>query len=538
MAVDNIFKRVWKAITITSEAPMMKPQARLNEGTGHYTLIGGINFTGEKNIGELGPVKNYVLSYAVLRARSWQMYLESEIVQTIIRKFTTWVVGVGLKLQAEPVADVIKDESGKTIDPQEFSKKVEQRWSLYANSKHASHDKQKTLNQIAKQAVKNALVAGDCLVIIRLEDNYCPTIQLVDADNIVSPLHGTESFPAELKNGHNIVNGIELNEKREHVAYYVRRDGLAFRTDRVPAKGGESGLTIAFMLYGDQYKIDNYRGMPLLSSVFETSKKLERYKEATVGGAEERAKIAIAIEHESYSTGENPFARETAIARNTAEDANRMPEDDNGVQLQNRVIATTNKESVNLPPGAKLHAMESKQELYFKDFYTVNSDSISSSVEMPPNVAMSKYDQNFSASRAALKDWENTLRVRRADIGIDFYQPIYIFWLEVQVLLNKIQAPGYIKGRLDENWMLLEAYRKTRYVGTPVPHIDPVKEVEAERKKLGIAADHIPLTTVEAATEAISGGDSDSNMEQFELEIKKAEAYKPEVPQSKPGKPA
>src|SRR5690349_13699321 len=106
----------------------VKPRARLTESVGRYNTIGGITFTGEKNIGELGPARDYVIGYGILRSRSWQMYLESEIVQTIIRKFGTWVIGVGLKLQSEPETDVIADEGAGTLDKNVFSKKIEQRW--------------------------------------------------------------------------------------------------------------------------------------------------------------------------------------------------------------------------------------------------------------------------------------------------------------------------------------------------------------------------------------------------------------------------
>ncbi len=48
--------------------------------------------------------------------------------------------------------------------------------------------------------------------------------------------------------------------------------------------------------------------------------------------------------------------------------------------------------------------------------------------------------------------------------------------------------------------------------------------------KLGITAESIPLTTVEAATEILNGGDSEHNMNQYaeELEDSKALGLKPE----------
>jgi capsid protein len=139
------------------------------------------------------------------------------------------------------------------------------------------------------------------------------------------------------------------------------------------------------------------------------------------------------------------------------------------------------------------------------------------------NVAMSHYTDSFSASRAATKDWEHTIHVERTIFWRRFYQPIWILFLHLEVLKNKIEAPGYMQAFQEGNTTVLNAYRKARFTGPLFPHIDPLKEVKAEREKLGTRGAHIPLTTVEAATEVLNGGDSDNNMSQFAEEYKTAE---------------
>jgi hypothetical protein len=112
--------------------------------------------------------------------------------------------------------------------------------------------------------------------------------------------------------------------------------------------------------------------------------------------------------------------------------------------------------------------------------------------------------------------------VNREDFTFQFYQPIYNLWLYTEILKNKIPAPGFLRADLDGNFMAVEAYQNARFTGSMFPHIDPLKEVNAERAKLGELAANIPLTTVEQATESLNSGDSDSNMEQFANEYKKA----------------
>jgi len=518
MKIFNFFKNP-KQIIKSNEAPISRkesPQASFNGGEFSSSFV--LSYNGEKNLGEIGTIRDYRLDYEGLRLRSWQSYLESEISQTVLNKFAMWVIGSGLKLQTDPVKPVLKSEKLE-IDPEAFNEVAEARFKVFSCSKTSDYSGMNNLQIMAKTAFLNSIIGGDVLVVLRYVNNQVK-VQLVDGAHLASPFFGTDYYGQAISNGNTVKNGIELSPTGEHIAYYVKTGLLKF--ERIEATGKKSGKKMAFLVYGMRYRLDNHRGIPLISTVMETLKKLDRYKEATVGSAEERQKITYAIEHDRDSTGESPLAKSisNAFDYGSAED---LPKDVNGKELANTVAATTNKQTFNMPIGAKLTSLESKNELYFKDFYTTNIDLICAAVGIPPEVAMSKYDSNFSASRAALKDWEHTINVNRALFSFQFYQPIFDLWLETEILKNKIQAPGYLKALSEGNDMVLDAYRNSRFVGTSVPHIDPLKEVNAERAKLGQLAAHMPLTTIEAATEVLNGGDSDNNLAQFSEEIKEAE---------------
>lgn len=510
------------------------PQKRAeNVGAGNWRFIGSVGFNGEKNLGEMGPIKNYYIEYEKLRARSWQLYLESDLAQTVLNKYNTWMIGKGLKLQAEPEVNILKQE-GITLNREEFSKVAESRFGVYAGARMSDHSGMKSLNLLAKEAFKNAKVGGDLLVILRYVNNTV-TIQLVDGAHVVSPIYGSESYPAYVKspNGNIIINGIELSDTGEHVAYWVRKPGLnVYATERIAAKD-ENGIIRAYMVYGSYFRLDNHRGLPLLAVLFETAKKLERYKEATVGSAEERQKISLFFEHELNAIGENPMVNNLVKAWEVNRTVNNeIPYDDYGNELADRVAVTTNKQVFNLPPGATMKALNSKNELYFGEFYLMNIMLFSSAAQIPFEVAMSKYDSNFSASRAAIKDWEHVLNVGRDDFSFQFYQPIYHFFLAVNILQGKISAPGYLKAVMNNDQMVIEAYRKSRFTGASVPHIDPLKEVRAEREKLGPAGAHLPLTDHEQSVESLNGGDSNAVMEQFATELEKANALGIKLPEA------
>lgn len=477
------------------------------------------SYNGEKNLGEIGPIKNYSIDYPRLRARSWQSYLESEITQTVINKYTTWVIGSGLKLQSEPSVDVLKS-LGLDIDVDLFNRIVEPRWRLFNDTKQADLADNRTLNQIAAEAFKASKIGGDVLIILSYKKGVGIKVQLVDGAHVQQPL-GTKYYTDAKAKGNTIREGIEYDKYGKHVAYYVVKNGFPIDYDRVECYGAKSGKRMAYLVYGSKYRIDSVRGVPLFVSVFETLAKLERYKEATVGSAEERQKIAFSIEHNVNSNGENPFNRMLARAVN-ADAEDDLPVDINGTELANTVSATTNKQAVNMPTGATLKMLESKNELYFRDFYTINIDLVCASINMPPEVALSKYDSNFSASRAALKDWEHGLKTSRNSFAYQFYTPIYELFLDVMALENQLTIPGYLVALSKKDVVALDAYRYHRFVGPSVPHIDPVKEVEAERRKLGASFDHLPLTSLENSIEVLGGGDVSSVFKRIADELLKA----------------
>ena len=476
-----------------------------------YRPLFNLSYDGEKNSGELGAPVRYHIDYRSLRIRSWQSYLENEITQTVIKKYVGWIIGSGLKLQSEPMESVLQSE-GFTIDANTFSKQVEDRFKLFSESKSVDYKGIKNLNQIASEVYLNTIVGGDVLVIVRII-NASLTLEMIDGAHVQTPL-----FDQKIPKNHKLENGIETNRRGEVVAYWVKQSDMKFR--RVKARGANTGRVSAFMVYGLGYRINDNRGIPFISTVLETLQKLDRYKEATVGSAEERAKVPYFIEHGQASTGENPLQGNMAKAFNI--DAKQdIPVDINGEQLADTVAVSMNKQVFNMPVDSKIVSMETKNDIHFNEFYSPNVNAICSAIGIPPEVALSKYDSNFSASRAALKDWEHTLNVERKKFSDQFYKIVFSLWLELEVLKNKVSADGFLTLMTSGNEIGLAAYMNCRFVGANVPHIDPVKEVQAERMKLGESGANIPLTTAEAATEALNGGDFDTNLSQYIQELDK-----------------
>lgn len=491
------------------------PKSEANWGTPGKPYYVSYNFDGEKSVGEMGPIIDWRLDHQALSARSWQAYLESEIARTVLNRFTIWIIDKGLKLQCSPAQRVLKSE-GINIKTEEFNSIVESRYNLWSKSKTASFNGMQSLNDISKDAFKNAKIGGDVLVVLRVVGNKLK-VELIDGSHIKSPI-----FSAPETNGNRIIDGVEIDKTGRHIKYHIPQ-GLGEETIKIDAWSESTGLRMAYLVYGNKYRTNNLRGLPSITTSLETLKKLERYKEAAVGSAEERQKIPYFFEHGASSDGSNPLSENISQMLSGGGDEGSISVDEQGEILANKVATTTRKQVFNLTQGAKLVAPQSTQEMFFSEFYTTNANIVCASLGIPPNVAFSLYNDSFSASRAATKDWEHTMNVERDDYKSQFYDPIFIMWFHLQVLTGKISAPGYAKAFKEKDSMITEAYVNNRFTGPMFPHIDPLKEVKAEREKLGSLMTHIPLTTVEKATEDLFGGDSVSNIEQAgeELELSK-----------------
>ena len=481
-------------------------------------------YDGEKTPYELGTPINIRLDYQTLRMRSWESYLTSDIIQNAIKKYILWIVGAGLKLQAKPVEQVLKkynvnvDES--VLD--EFMADAESQFRLYAELKESTYSMEHNLHDEAAEALKNALMAGDVLCLLRTT-NKRVNIETIDGKNVRTPIMSDWQEKARAR-GNVIVDGVEINPKGQHVAYYVMQADLTYK--RVMAYGSKSGKRQAWLMYGLKYKKSDVRGMALLTAVLETAASMDRYKDATLKAAEENAKIPLTIEHEAYSDGSNPFADQIKEAFGKGKGvATETSTADCDVPAR-KIAQTTNKQVYNLTQGARLKRHSGSTDANFAGYYGVNADIVYATIGMPPEVGLDKFGGAYSGSRAALKSWEYKMFVDRiVTLKRQFYGPFYVYWLDVQVLLNFIQAPGYIDALMKNNYMVLGAYRNNRFIGPTVPHIDPVKEVTAERLKLGDAFKYVPLSDAEQAMERLNTGDYEIVIKKAEKEYEKAKTF-------------
>lgn len=472
----------------------LKPTKNASYFGHEYNIIETI-FDGEKTQGELGSPLSYMPDYNALSFRSWQAYTESDIAQIIVKSKVNWVIGSGLKLQAEPISGVIDDE-GFNFDKTTFIKRIEERFRLFAKTNKSTYSNMMNYNKSQRIAYMNAIIGGDVLVIDMMVDGL-PSKRLIDGIFVRNP--GMDEIEKARKRGNEIIHGVEVDKKKTHVAFYVINKDMSYT--RIEAYGKNTGRLQAYLLYGSEYRIDSVRGMPLMSAVLEKIKKLDRYNEAIVAGAEESAKVPYVFEHNQFSDGTNPdLAKFTATI--TGEDA------PSGIDVVDMSAQTTivkrtfEKEPVNLPIGSKMVKVTGGMEVNQEVFTTGNFIYICAAMEVPYEVALMKYVNSFSSSRMASQSFLKLLLIARTGFNEAYNKPFYNLFLDSQILGGKVKADGYLSAMNKGDVILMEAYRNCRFTGPGVPQADPGKEVKAVIESIDAN-----LLSHEAAMERLDNGD-------------------------------
>lgn len=468
-------------------------------------------FNGEKTEGEMGPIGQIFPDYYGARERGWTLQLTNDIAKTIQRKWVTWIIGTGLRFNATPSERVLGKKKESVVS------EIEYRFRLHLKSKESDYSKMFSTHTNASTAVYNAKVAGDILVIGRVQ-NGITTTQLIDGANVVNP------FDYDIPKGNRIIDGVELNSKNEQVAYHVQTSEL--KTSRILAKDKRTGLQMAWLMYGSKFRLNETRGLPEMIESYEKLQSMERYVEATVKKAELSNEIVFVNEHDNSSTGEDPF--KTGQLAGLSGTTNKPPTADfpTAGTFQKNMARITKAASLNNTIGAKLKVVAPDSESTMPEFTQANIKLTTASTGMPGEVAMSSYNSNYAASTGARSDFGIELATQTKNIAIDqFYKPIYNIWLHNEVLMGRIDAYELIQAKNTGDYISVEDITSATFTGQNVPSTDPLKVINAVRKATGDLT--TPYMTGEKATELVNAGDFTENQSQFTKE--QLIAYKPPV---------
>lgn len=439
---------------------------------------------------------------AILRQRSRDLFTGGGLARSGPTTLTTSVVGWGI----QPKPKIDGDFLGLSEDKQEeIERTILREFKLWAENPMCDAERQQTFYELQQLAFLSMLVSGDVFVLFGMKENrrtpYQTTIRLLEADRISTPDSGGESEIKELDDGSRIVDGVELDREGAVRGYYIaNHHPLAGSTNEalewvfIDAFGKETGEPKILHIMTHE-RPEQRRGVPFVAAEIEQLKQFDRYMKS------ELAANLVSSMLTAFITSKEDDGK--AGMEDAVNEDEKVSTDELNLELGAGAI-------YDLPPGKSIETVNPlRSNTAFEAFVNTTIMTIASSMRIPKEVLVKKYESNYTAARAALLDFWRTVRVYRTQFNATFNQVIYEQWLAEAVAAGRIDAPGFF-----DDPAIRQAWCGCVWMGASMGHVDPLKEVKAAEARI-----RNNITTEEQEASEYNGNDWAANVRQRKKEI-------------------
>lgn len=396
-----------------------------------------------------------------LRSRSRDLYMGSPLAAGAIKTIRTNVVGSGLMVNSHVDREVL----GLTEEEaEEWERATEREWLLWSNSPACDASHMSTFYQLQALVLMSALMSGDTFVglpwIKRRGDVYSLKLYLIEGDRVCDPQDNSAPYM-----GRDILGGVEVGVYGEPIAYWVSRyhpynivgrHNRPQKWTRVSAFGTASGRRQILHIMPDVERPGQRRGVPLLATVLEAMKQLERYTDAELMAAVVSGLFTVFV---TSDDGEG-------LGGGLLEELDGSTGD---------ALSMGNGTVVELDSGKSIStATPGRPNSNFGGFVESICRQIGAALELPYELLIKNFTASYSASRASLLEAWKSFRMRRQWLIDSFCQPVYEEWLAEAVSIGRISAPGFF----DDPIRRL-AWSRAEWSGDAQGQLDPQKEAQA-----------------------------------------------------------
>lgn len=439
---------------------------------------------------------------STLRQRSRDLFAGGGLARSGPQTLTTSVVGWGIL----PKPKIDGDFLGLSDEAREQAEQnILREFKLWAENTMCDAERQQNFYGIQQLAFLSMLMSGDVFALFGMKENrrtpYQTTIRLLEADRICTPESAGYSESRDTETGGRIIDGVEIDKEGAVIRYHVAsRSPLAASNASeliwtpIDAFGKDTGYPNILHIMTFE-RPEQRRGIPFVASEIEALKQFTRYMNAELAANVVSAMLTAFI---TSAEDDGKFGMEDAV-----NDEDKISDDELSLELAPGAV-------YNLPPGKDIKSINPlRSNTQFETFVNTCIMTIASSMGIPKEVLVKKYESNYTAARAALLDFWRTVRVYRTRFNNSFNQPVYEQWLSEAVATGRIEAPGFF-----DDPAVRQAWCGCLWMGASMGHVDPLKEVNAA--SLRIANN---ISTQEQEASEYNGNDWTANVRQRKKEM-------------------
>jgi capsid protein len=461
-------------------------------------VIGGSSFSVEYLLG---------LDSQTLKYKALEIWWKSIHARGAIRQLNTLTVNTGLRLQSKPNRQIL----GITADASsQLAAEIEANFELIRHQKTMSYDGTKNLNELEMLARSSFDIFGEVFAILRYKNSI----------NAINPVNVQIINPLQVKNPHDlhkykniIEDGIEYSKKKP-IAIHVEVagdvsgvGGSAVQTKfvRIPFIGPKSGKV--FVIHNFLEEVPGQkRGIPKLAPVFHELERIQAGLKFEIESMATNSSIAVVIEREKAVVDADKLK---AIMGGTGSTSNEVPTPP-GTRVKSEVVTTDKGGFViqNGEPGETFKSFDTKRpNVDIPEFIRKEIDWIGPAIGLPSEIWLMLFSNNYSASRGTLELGWRGFDASNYHFSVNFEQIIFEAVIDAEIAAGHLVLPGWTDKRLRA------AYVQTKWLGIPLPSLNPLQEAKASTERIKNYT-----STIENEAQRNAGMSFDDNADRQERE--------------------
>lgn len=477
--MKNRFADIARDVLELAEPSNMDNRFIIRDTAGGQKWFGGLSASGT----------SVTINHRLTRRNARMAMNESVHARAIVERFSDTIADGGLRLEMAPVAEIlgITKESAAV-----WARDVEQRFHLWASDKRQNRCEQ--FNFYQSQPLYQIFQHRDNDIFVRLFYDNDPTLQnplqfdFVDPDQIRGD--------AFLIDGVNAIanDGITRDDRNREKSYkiWVRNTDGGYKDVDILATDPKSGRRM--MLHGFKSEFAGQgRGFSRLAHAIQEFENITDFSASTIKRAINQSQIVGFVEP-SKDEDAQPIFDGILTNQGAGPAAKMFGSDPTGVPegVTALVIPKQSVESYSVPeatfdtPGSLWINNLTKGSTIkfpnptspadsFDSFVDTFAGHIAASLNIPLEVVLMKFSNNYSASRGTLLLFWRVCCNWRAEMDSDYLSPVVEMWLCGEIAAGRVVAPGWSDPIMRAAWL------NKNWVGSAAPDIDPVKSATARR---------------------------------------------------------
>ena len=389
---------------------------------------------------------------AVLRERSRDANRNDPVASGASETLKANIVGRGLQPQSQIRADVLGISNARSDALRRQAESAFRKWKPLADAANRMD-----FDDIQFLAFAKVVEDGETIVIPTWAAEkwrpYGRCLEVIESERLASP--GLKVKDAK--------NGIAFGDRGEPVTYYIKKPGklpgtLSFETTPIAARDAMGRPKLLHLF--PQKRPGQTRGIPWFAPVLTYFKDLADYLEAEVVAARVAACLAV------FVTKDNAMGSAIGMGQGT--------EPGTGARIQGLEPGMVGY----LGMGESISVVDPKRPGdAFPSFIESVLRLIGMGLGLPYELIAKDFSKtNYSSARASLLEGRRMFDNWRHWWARHFCQPVWDMVLEEAFLRGEFDAPDFYRFRHE--------YTRARWLGGGWGWVDPVKEVEAARKRV------------------------------------------------------